>query len=49
MRKRLTAALLVGVLSVFGVACDDTTEGIQEDVEEGTDTLEDETDDLTTS
>lgn len=47
MRKRLIAALLAGVLSLFGVACDDTTEGIQEDVEEGTDTLEDETEDVT--
>lgn len=44
MPKRLIVALLAGVLSLVGVACDDTTEGIGEDVEEGTDTIEEEAD-----
>lgn len=49
MRRRLSAALLIGVLSLFGVACDDTGQGIQEDVDEGADELQEETEDLTDS
>lgn len=42
MRRRLTAAMLIAVLSVFGAACDDTVGGIEEDVEEGVDEVDEE-------
>lgn len=47
MRRRLTAAVLVGLLSVFGAACDDTVDGVEDDVEEGVDQLDQELDEGT--
>lgn len=44
MRHRLITGLLAGLLAVSGAACDDTVGGVEEDVEEGTDEIEQELD-----
>lgn len=45
MCKRLTAMFLVASLGLFGAGCDDTMEGVEQDVEEGVDEIDEELDD----
>ncbi len=44
MKKRATAILLAALLALLGAACDDTIEGAEQDVEEGVEQIEEETD-----
>lgn len=45
MRNRVVTMVLAGLLALFGAACDDTTEGLEQDVEEGAGTVEQEVED----
>lgn len=44
MKKRVITLFLVAVLALFGAACDDTIEGVEEDTEEGVEEVEEEMD-----
>ena len=40
MRNRVITMVLAGLLALFGAACEDTTEGLEQDVEEGAGAVE---------
>lgn len=42
MKKRVITMFLVAVLALFGAACDDTIEGVEEDTEEGVEEIDEE-------
>lgn len=42
MKKRIVTLLLIAVLGLYGAACDDTMEGVEEDTEEGVEEIEEE-------
>lgn len=40
MKKRIIAMFLAALLGLYGAGCDDTIEGVEEDVDEGVEEVE---------